>query len=165
MMSVVPGTYEALPVDAAFSSESGEVQYAAAGTTDDGIAFCALLVKSAFVPQNPENNMSAPTYQIWIDTATNRVFAASMLSGRFYEGFEMPDDKLALYNGVEITSADVFSAFTDALVTDAPEYILTSASDSFTDTTTGATPEGNDTSRAVRDCFITAAEYYCAQAK
>ena len=162
MMAIVPGEYTPVEVDASFSSESGEVQYAAAGTTADGVPFCALIVRSAFVPQNPENNMVAPTYQLWIDTATNKIFAASMLSGRFYEGFEMPADKLALYNDVEIAAADAFDAFTDGLITDAPVDVLTSATGAFADTMTGATPEGNDTSRAVRNCFIVAAQYYRA---
>lgn len=164
MMNIVPGEYTPVEVDASFSSKSGEVQYAATGTTVDGVPFYALIVKSAFVPQNPENNMAAPTYQLWIDTTTNKVFAASMLSGRFYEGFEMPEDKLMLYYDVEIAAANAFDAFMDGLVTDAPVDVLTSATGSFADTTTGATPEGNDTSRAIRDCFIVAAQYYCAQA-
>ena len=77
----------------------------------------------------------------------------------------MPADKLALYNEIPMTSANVFDDLMDVLVTDAPENILTSASKTFTDTVTGATAVGNDTSRAVKDCFICAAEYYCAMAK
>lgn len=165
MMTVVPGEYAPVEVDASFASESGEVLYAAAGTTADGVPFCALTVRSTFVPQNPQNNMAMPTYQLWIDTTTNKVFAAHMLNGHFYEGFEMPEDKLVLYYDVEIAAADAFDAFTDALVTDAPIDTLTSATGSFEDTVTGATPEGNDTSRAIKNCFIAAAQYYCAQAK
>lgn len=165
MMLAVPGAYEPLEVDDAFSVPNGEVQYAAKGTTEDGISFCALVVKSGFVPDNPENNMALPVYQIWIDTATDKVFAANLFMGGFYEGFEMPEDKLALYRDVVIADATVFDNFSDALIVDAPEYILTSASGSFADTTTGATPEGNDTSRSVRDCFITAAHYYAAHVK
>lgn len=69
---------------------AGSVQYAAKGTAEDGRAFVALVVKSGFVPGNPANNMTLPTYQIWIDAATHEIFLADMLTGQFYEGFEMP---------------------------------------------------------------------------
>ena len=165
LMAAVPGSYTEIAVDPSFTSAHGEVQYAATGVTEDGRSFTALIVQSLFVPENPENDMAMPAYQLWIDNATSTVFNANMLSGRFYEGYEMPADKLALYNEIPMTSANVFDDLMDVLVTDAPENILTSASKTFTDTVTGATAVGNDTSRAVKDCFICAAEYYCAMAK
>jgi hypothetical protein len=60
----------------------------------------------------------------------------------------------------EKITGEEFDAFEDGLITDAPEYILTSATQAFPDTVTGATPGGNDTSLSVRNCFITAARYY-----
>lgn len=157
----VPGTYEKLELDAGFKSAAGEVLYAAKGTAEDGCAFTALVVKSGFVPTNPANNMTLPTYQIFIDADTHEIFHAEMLTGQFYEGFEMPKLKLESYYGVPITDADVFDDWMHGLNTDAPEIILTSATGSFEDTLTGATPQGNDTTLSVRDCFIAAAQYYC----
>lgn len=159
---VVPGTYEKLELDAAFESAAGTVQYAAKGTTGDGRAFTALVVRSGFVPGNPANNMTLPTYQIWIDAATHEIFMADMLTGQFYEGFEMPQDKLESYYGVALESADVFDSYMLGLNTSAPEIVLTSATGSFEDTLTGATPQGNDTTLSVRACFIAAAQYYCS---
>lgn len=158
---VVPGAYEKLELDPAFASEAGSVQYAAKGTTEDGRAFTALVVKSGFVPANPANNMTLPTYQIWIDAATHEIFHADMLTGQFYEGFAMPQDKLESYYGVALEDAAVFDGWMLGLNTSAPEIVLTSATGSFEDTLTGATPEGNDTTLSVRACFIAAAQYYC----
>lgn len=159
---VLPGAYEKLELDAAFASEAGTVQYAAKGTAEDGRTFVALVVKSGFVPGNPANNMTLPTYQIWIDAATHEIFLADMLTGQFYEGFEMPKDKLESYYGVALESADVFDSWMLGLNTSAPEIVLTSATGSFEDTLTGATPQGNDTTLSVRACFIAAAQYYCS---
>lgn len=161
LMSVVPGSYEKAAVNASFASDAGEIQYAAKGTTADGRNVAALVVKAAFTPADPLNDMSMPTYQIFIDTDANKVFMASMLAGRFYEGFAMDDARLAAYYDVEIAGADAFDSFDGGLIVDAPEFILTSASQAFPDTTTGATPEGNDTSRSVKNCFVAAAQYYC----
>ncbi len=165
LMLALPGTYRKLGVDLSFVSEAGEIQYAAEGRTEDGVDFCALVVASKFVPENADNNMTMPIYQIWIDRQSNKVFKANMLAGRFYEGFEMMEDRLASYCAVEITGGDAFDAYTPGLVTDAPEYVVTSATGSFEDAVTGATAQGNDTSRAVRDCFIAAAQYYCAHVR
>lgn len=162
LMAVVPGSYEKAEIDGSFTSAAGKIQYAAQGKTAQGIDFFALVVGSCFVPENADNNMSMPIYQIWIDRATNRAFAANMLAGRFYEGFEMPPEKLAAYFEVVISQGDVFDTYTPGLVTDAPEYVVTSATGSFEDAITGATAQGNDTSLAVRNCFIAAAQYYCA---
>jgi len=158
---VLPGEYEKLDVDAAFASEAGTIQYAAKGTAQDGRAFVALVVRSGFVPGNLANNMTLPTYQIFIDAATHEIFMANMLTGQFYEGFAMAQDKLESYYGVALETGHEFDSYMLGLTTDAPEIVLTSATGSFEDTLTGATPEGNDTTRSVRDCFIAAAQYYC----
>lgn len=155
-----PGTYEKLEVDAHFSSEYGSILYAAEGTDADGRAFYVLLSQASFTPQDPLNNMASPTYQIWIDRDSSEIFLSHMLSGRFYEGFEMQEEKLLAYSGIPIETGEEFTDFTEGLITDAPEYIVTSATQSFPDTVTGATVEGNDTSLAVRCCMITAAQYY-----
>ena len=83
-----------------------------------------------------------------------------MLSGRFYEGFAMPEEKLAAYYETPILTGEEFTDYAGGLVCDAPEVIVTSATQSFPDTVTGATLEGNDTSLCVRCCMITAAQYY-----
>lgn len=157
----LPGQYEKLDVDAAFASEAGSIQYAAKGTAQDGRAFAALVVKSGFVPGNPANNMTLPTYQIFIDTATHEIFLANMLTGQFYEGFAMPQDKLESYYGVALETGSEFDSYMHGLTTDAPEIVLSSATGSFEDTLTGATPQGNDTTLSVRACMIAAAQYYC----
>jgi len=157
----LPGQYEKLDVDAAFASEAGSIQYAAKGTAQDGRAFYALVVKSGFVPGNPANNMTLPTYQIFIDTATHEIFLANMLTGQFYEGFAMPQDKLESYYGVALETGSEFDSYMHGLTTDAPEIVLSSATGSFEDTLTGATPQGNDTTLSVRACMIAAAQYYC----
>ena len=156
---VVPGTYEKLDVDESFACDAGKVQYVASGVDESGAAFTAIIAQAAFTPANPDNNMAMPTYQIWFD-GNGVVFMADMLSGHFYEAYPMADDKLAAYYGVAVSTGEEFDAFEDGLITDAPEYILTSATQAFPDTVTGATPGGNDTSLSVRNCFITAARYY-----
>ena len=159
LAAAVPGTYEKLDVDAGFACDAGSVQYAAAGTDESGAAFTAIVAQASFTPENPDNNMAMPTYQIWFD-AEGTVIHANMLSGHFYEAFPMDEEKLAAYCGTRIVTGEEFDSFEGGLISDAPEYILTSASSAFPDTVTGATPAGNDTSLAVRCCFITAARYY-----
>lgn len=160
LQAVVPGTYEKLDVDASFTSETGTVQYAAKGTDAQGNAFYAVNVLASFTPADPANDMAMPTYQVWIREADGMVFMANMLAGHFYEAFPMDEARLQSYYGVAIKTGTEFDTFVDGLITDAPEYILTSATQAFPDTLTGATPQGNDTSLAVRNCFITAAQYY-----
>ena len=158
--SVVPGTYDKLEIDPSFACVAGTVQYAAKGTDADGSGFYAIVAEAAFSPADPNNNMAMPVYQIWIADGSRAVFCARMLSGHFYEAFPMADAQLAAYFGTPIEDGTEFDAFAGGLITDAPEYILTSATKAFPDTVTGATPGGNDTSLAVRNCFITAARYY-----
>ncbi|HSK69470.1 MAG TPA: FMN-binding protein, partial [Candidatus Limnocylindria bacterium] len=165
LMAQVPGTYEKMAVDTAFASAHGTALYAARGQAQDGAPFVALVVRSSFVPEDPFNNMAMPTSQIWINPDTGRVLRAAMVSGRFYDGFAMPPQRLEAYYGVDITDASVFDGFEAGLVTDAPEFVVSTATASFPDTLTGATPGGNDTSRAVRACFITAAQYYWGHLK
>ena len=160
LSAVIPGTYEKLEIDPAFSCSSGTVQYAAKGTDAAGHVFHAIVAEAAFAPSDPNNNMAMPVYQIWIRDDERSVFCARMLAGHFYEAFPMADDRLAAYYGTVILNGTEFDSFPGGLITDAPEFILTSATKAFPDTLTGATPEGNDTSLAVRNCFITAARYY-----
>ena len=160
LASIVPGTYEKLDVDLTFICDEGSVQYAARGTDESGNAFYAVITQAAYTPSNPDNNMAMPTYQIWISAGDGKVFMANMLAGHFYEAFPMPADKLAAYYGIPLASGEEYDFFADGLVTDAEEYTLTSATQAFPDTKTGATAEGNDTSLSVRNCFITAARYY-----
>ena len=159
LQAVVPGTYEKLEVDAEFVCEAGSVQYVARGTDEAGAAFTAIVAQASYAPENPDNNMAMPTYQIWFD-ADGTVRTANMLAGHFYEAFPMDDDHLAAYFGVAVVTGEEFDDFEGGLIADAPDYILTSASATFPDTVTSATPGGNDTSRSVRNCFITAARYY-----
>lgn len=165
LMAELPGIYEKVDVDPAFASPAGRVEYAARGRAEDGKAFAALVVSSLFEPEDANNNMTLPTYQIWIDTSTNQVFHARMLTGRFYEGFDMPPGRLEAYYGVDVSNENAYDGFTPGLITDAPDYVVTSATASFPDTETGSTPNGNDTSRAVRNCFIAAAQYYASHFK
>lgn len=160
MESLYPGTYEKLEVQESFAGSCGKINYAAEGTDESGKSFYVLLAQADFTPADPLNNMAMPVFQIWIDKETSSIFLSHMLSGRFYEGFEMPEEKLSTYYGVELKTGEEFDDFTEGLVCDAPEYILTSATQSFPDTVTGATVEGNDTSLSVRCCMITAAQYY-----
>ncbi len=161
LQAVVPGTYEKLDVNSEFACDAGVVQYAARGVDADGKAFCAIIAQAAFTPANPDNNMAMPTYQIWFGE-DGAVFRANMLAGHFYEAFPMPEEKLAAYYGIPVVTGSEFDLFAEGLVTDSPEFVLTSATMAFPDTRTGATVDGNDTSLSVRNCFITAARYYAA---
>ena len=160
LQAVVPGTYEKEEVDPSFACEYGVVQYAARGTDEQGVSFHALVVQAVFTPQDPANNMAMPVYQIWIGDADGAVFQARMLAGHFYEAFPMDEQKLLAYRGIPLKTGTEYDAFEGGLITDAEEYILTSATMAFPDTLTGATAAGNDTSLSVRNCFITAARYY-----
>ncbi|MBR1821066.1 MAG: FMN-binding protein [Clostridia bacterium] len=159
LQAVVPGTYEKVEVDEDFACDAGSVQYVATGADESGAAVTAVVAQASFTPENPDNNMAMPTYQIWLD-GDGAVIRANMLSGHFYEAFPMDADKLEAYYGTVIVTGEEFDAFEGGLISEAPEYILTSASAAFPDTVTGATPAGNDTSLSVRNCFITAARYY-----
>ena len=159
LQAEVPGEYEKLDVDAGFACDAGSIQYAAKGVDETGAEFTAVVAQASFTPENPDNNMAMPTYHIWFD-AEGTVFKANMLAGHFYEAFPMDDETLAAYYGVTVATGEEYDGFEAGLITEAPEYILTSASAAFPDTVTGATPGGNDTSLAVRNCFIAAARYY-----
>ena len=160
LQAAVPGTYEKLEIDGAFAAETGSVQYAARGTDENGKAFHAIVVQASFTPADPMNNMAMPVYQIWIRDEDRTVFQARMLAGHFYEAFPMDEEKLQAYMGIPLLTGHEYDGFDSGLITDAPEFILTSATQAFPDTATGATPGGNDTSLSVRNCFITAARYY-----
>ncbi len=160
LAAVVPGEYEKLEVDPSFACEQGRVLYAARGTDAEGRAFHAVIAEAAFTPSDPNNNMAMPVYQIWFLDGDHTVFMANMLSGHFYEAFPMDADKLAAYFGMPLETGAEFDSFAGGLITDADEYVLTSATKAFPDTATGATVDGNDTSLSVRNCFITAARYY-----
>ena len=160
LQAVVPGTYEKLEIDGTFAADTGSVQYAARGTDENGKTFHAVVAEAAFTPEDPMNNMAMPVYQIWIRDEDRTVFQARMLAGHFYEAFPMDEEKLAAYFGIPLLTGHEYDSFESGLITDAPEFILTSATQAFPDTATGATPGGNDTSRSVRSCFITAARYY-----
>lgn len=160
LQAVVPGQYEKLEIDPSFTANTGLIQYAAKGVDENGASFHAIIAEAAFTPANPENNMAMPVYQIWIRDEDRTVFQARMLAGHFYEAFPMEGEKLQAYFGVPIQTGHEFDDFAGGLITEAPEYILTSATQAFADTPTGATPGGNDTSLSVRNCFITAARYY-----
>ncbi len=160
LAQALPGEYEKLDVDPAFVSDTGTVQYAARGVDSEGNALYAIVTQAIFTPKNPENNMAMPTYQIFIRASDRAVCHANMLAGHFYEAFPMTDEKLAAYYGIPLRTGEEFDFFAEGLISDAPEYVLTSATNAFADTRTGATPEGNDTSLSVRNCFITAAQYF-----
>lgn len=172
---VFPADYTAIESEYKPAKKIGTVLYAAHGTAPDGRQVVGMKVKSAltFAYKGSAgtgwtaSEPSAFTMAIVVDEATDQVCAWDILvdGTKRSQYFQVPQEKIDAYSQVVIGDETAFDDFTDGLVM-ALEYELEDSEEGplITGTSivyTGKTEQGSFSSQLVRNCFRTAAAYYC----
>ena len=175
---VFPAAYTTIASDYQPDTKKvGTVLYAAAGVTKSDQQVVAMKVKGAARTSQKgsartgwDSAMPNPfTMIIVVDRTTRQVIAWKMVvdGTRQPDYFAVPEEKIDAYKAVTIDSETVFDDFLDGLVYGLRMEYTTESSDDgpvITGTSivyTGATEQGTFSSQIIRNCFRTAAAFYC----
>jgi Na+-translocating ferredoxin:NAD+ oxidoreductase RnfG subunit len=177
--NVYPATYKTIKTDYTVNNIIGTVLYAAEGIAQDGTEVVAMKVRGS-----RKITTTGASYQGWdsqipnsytmiivINKATDKIIAYSVVTDgtRAKDYFTVSDELHKAYQNVVISYQAVFDNYKGGL--SHPDYAVSDYFDGsvylgsiITGTTllfTGATINGTFSSQLVRNCYRTAAYFYC----
>ena len=178
LTAVFPADYTPASLgDAAVTAKVGSVQFAAEGITADGGHVLAMKVEGAQsfnydgAYRSPyDSSKPAPFVMIIVCDCDSREVLAyeTVIDGTNCEFFMLPQTAFDAYLGTVIDTAEVYDDFTDGLVKNYDGDWEFSMDDynrkTITGTSilyTGATVDGTFSGQMLRNCYRTAARYFC----